>query len=1632
MADGYPIDDDDAIFREVVAHAIKSKKGVFLASGELAPPFENYLKQLVLFATGEDAIWESPDDLLDRAVQSWNAGAKRTQNTHTISLEDNGESAWNDRRLVLNITTDDRPFLVDSISSALSEAGKPVSFFANAVVEVCRGENGEREYGSGLGLLRESIIHAEMEPAASDAELSELESEITLVLNDVSAAVDDWEAMRARLGTCIAQLERSRPKGVDPDEHRESIELLKWLWDNRFAFLGARQYEFAPSDDSIEFRRNPDGDLGIMRDQSRRILKSTFSESGDLSPAVRAFMESDETVIVAKANSRSLVHRRVHMDYVGVKSYSLDGTVIGEDRFVGLFTAEAYNRPATDIPLIRSKIKKAVQNTAFLPGGHNEKALINILETYPRDELFQVDADHLRETSLGILRLFKRPRVKLFYRRDRFDRFVSALVYIPRDRFSSGVRQEIGRYLAETFEGHVSAFSPSFGDAALVRVHFIIGIQPGAPAGPGLTEMTRSLRKICRDWDDDLFEELRVRDSELAHSSIISKYADAFDAGYREHTDIGEAITDIGELESLSEAEFSLRAFRRQGDHENSIRLKIYKNKEPLSLSGIIPTLEKFGLTVLQEAAYFVRSRDNGAGFWIHDFLMRDAQEREVKFEEIRDEFEVALTKILKGRTEDDGFNALILASALNWREVAVMRAVAKYCIQTRIQYSQQYIEEALSKYPLITRKLIAVFHARFNPEAAENLKEREKAVAMNIQDVIDSLADVQSLDDDRIIRRYVNFFSAALRTNFFQVANSGGPKRYISFKIDSAKITKLPEPHPYREIFVSGPKVDGVHLRFGPVARGGLRWSDRREDFRTEVLGLVKAQRVKNAVIVPNGSKGGFYPKQLPLSDDRAEIYEAGRSAYKEFIRGILDLTDNIVEQKIVSPSHVVCWDDPDPYLVVAADKGTAQFSDTANEISQDYNFWLGDAFASGGSAGYDHKKMGITARGAWEAVKRHFREMGKDIQNTPFTAAGVGDMSGDVFGNGMLLSEQTKLIAAFDHRDIFLDPNPDPEISYKERKRLFELPRSSWRDYDEAKISVGGGVFSRTLKSIPLSEEIQSILGVELDAMTPNELIKAINAAPVELFWLGGIGTYFKAPDEEHFHAGDRANDAVRIDADQIRAKVIGEGANLGLTQRARILFARNGGRINTDAIDNSAGVDSSDHEVNIKILLSDAIERAALKREDRDALLSEMTEDVASYVLRHNYEQTRSVTQLQALAPQDIESHVRFVSTLEGLGRLDRELEFLPTAEEFGELKKRGEGLTRPELSVLLAYSKLWLFDELVASEAPDDTAFEEELFEYFPRALHEYSQSVINHRLRREIIATRLSNEIVDTCGITFAQRAVEMTGGNFAEIALAYEAVRRIFELGEFASAINALDNIAPASLQTDLYVAASSLLREQVYRLVASPETRAQLRERGLQYVADRYRGAMQTFTGSLNAVLPETLDLARAKRKSTWLERGAPDAVAETASRLPLLERSLDIIELAETTGWSNPAVAGVYFMVGQDFGIAHVRNTARQQAQAQYFDTIATRQLTEELASKQRRLSERIIRFARKEPTGAPSEWIGHLFEEWRAAHEAAFARYQAYKTDLALDEAITVGKLSLLSRKLAELDAELELVD
>ncbi|GAA0870120.1 NAD-glutamate dehydrogenase [Brevundimonas basaltis] len=1459
------------------------------------------------------------------------------------------------------IIQDDRPFLVDSVMGELAEAGVTVRSMFHPIVE--------------LEGVRTSLIVVVIDPAPQERR-DALGESLAATMADVRAAVSDHAAMNALMARSIAHLEAG-VAGVDPDVLAENLAFLRWLEADHFVFLGARDYDYPRTSDGGYEAEAPlsqsGAGLGVLVDPDRTVLRRA-NEPAVLTKSMKRQLNLSEPVTVAKANARSKVHRRAYMDYIGVKRFGADGKPSGETRFVGLFTAEAYDKTANEVPLLRRKVSNALKRADKVEGSHSHKRLKNILENYPRDELFQIGEDELLEIALGILHLHDRPRIKSFTRKDPFDRFVSVLTFIPRERFNPAVRERIGRILANAWGGRLSAWYPQLSDQPLVRIHYIIGVTPGDHPCPDPVALDMEIAEAGRGWVDRFESALRAAEvDDVQIGSLSGRWAWAFGAGYRDRYDADEAVRDLQSADRLNASGLNdggdpvaVRAFRDARDGPLNFRFKLYRRGAAVPLSDVLPILADMGLKTLEEWGNALTPL-GGPKIHVHEFLLEDPRGGDLHFDDVREPFEDAFAAVWTGRTESDGFNRLVIELGVGWREAALVRTLARYRQQTGLDPSQAVQEEALRDYPAVARGLLSLFHAKFDPADGGDPLSREPAVREQFHKLIALLRDVKSLDHDRALRRLALLIQAIKRTNYFQTGPDGEPKPHISIKIASRELDDVPLPKPFREIFVWAPHVEGVHLRFGPVARGGLRWSDRRDDFRTEVLGLVKAQQVKNAVIVPVGSKGGFFPKCLTEivragGDRDAQVAEAIR-AYKTFLSGLLDITDNIAaDGSVIHPDAVVIWEGDDPYLVVAADKGTATFSDIANGISADYGFWLDDAFASGGSVGYDHKVMGITARGAWEAVKRHFREMGKDIQTEPFTVVGVGDMSGDVFGNGMLLSKAIKLVAAFDHRDIFIDPNPDPATSWVERERMFALPRSSWQDYDTSKISKGGGVFSRSAKSIALSPEIKAALDIEADALDPAALMKAILLAPAELLYFGGIGTYVKAAHETDAQVGDKANDAIRVDGVEVRAKVIGEGANLGMTQAGRIGFARNGGRINTDAIDNSAGVDSSDHEVNIKILTGAAIASGALKADKRNALLASMTDEVGLKVLAHNYDQTLAISLQEAEGAAALDSQQRFMQWLGGKGKLDRKVEGLPDDLKLAEMKAAGQGLTRPELAVLTAYSKIELFDDVVASTAPDDPFFHRTLVRYFPEPLARFEADMERHRLKREIISTVLSNEIVNMCGPTFPERLRLSAQCDTSAMVIAFEAARQVFRLDEAWDQVSALDLKISADAQIALYREISTVLRRQTFWL-ARRATRDGASVDGL---IAAYRPAADALRAAGGSVLSRFEQAGLQARIATFAGYGAPDAMARDLAMLRPLVATADIGDLAREAGWPEPAMATLYHQVGAAFDFDRLRAAAGAVPSADHFDRLAVRRMIEDLMNEQLALTRAVARSA------------------------------------------------------------------
>ncbi len=1555
------------------------------AAGEIAKvdkETEAFVELLYAGGTPEELNQYEREELAEVALSAFSFINKRKVGQPKVRISNPEITARSEYGLeapisAIEIVNDNMPFLVDSVMGELQERGLAVHLALHPILNVKRNKSGRLSGpvvgGEGEpGSARESLIEIHVDRIDRDSERQEIVEALERVLTDVRLVVSDWKQMRERLDQVIKGF-KSSPPPIPVDEIAEGIHFLLWLMDDNFTFLGMREYHFDNENPEGRFQQIEDTGLGILSNPEQKVLRRG-SELVTFTPELREFLMQPVPLIITKANVRSLVHRRMHMDYIGLKRYSEDGILSGELRIVGLFTSTAYTRSTKIIPYLRRKVDHVRRQAGFAADSHSGKALQNVLEQYPRDELFQIDPTILTEFSLSILQLNDHPRIRVLTRVDRFDRFVSVLVYVPKDRYNTDVRQQIGAYLAEVYDGRVSAFYPSFPDGSLTRVHYIIGRYEGETPKPGQGKLEAEIGKLIQTWDDRLRFSIasggnpkRIRDRQRM-------FQGAFTLGYQEAFVGDPVLHDIEVIERLSK-DNPLEVIFYQHDDEpakNKLQLKLYRPGDPIPLSERVPVLENMGFKVINERSYIISPAESEP-VSLHDMALQTSDGSNVDLEKVGTALRDCFASIWSGYIEDDGYNSLVLRAGLEWNEVNVLRAYSRYLRQARIPFSQDYMWETLNRHSSIAANLVNLFSTRFSTSLEIDEKSRTKKCEVIQNDFEKALESVDSLDEDRIIRRFVNLIMVTLRTNFYQRDKHGKRRPTIALKLDSSAVEELPAPRPFREIFIYSPRVEGVHLRFGKVARGGLRWSDRPQDFRTEVLGLVKAQQVKNAVIVPVGAKGGFIPKFLPTNGTRDEIMAEGIAAYKIFVGTMLDITDNLDGDVVVHPRSVIRYDEDDPYLVVAADKGTATFSDVANELSDSRDFWLSDAFASGGSVGYDHKKMGITARGGWEAVKRHFREMDRDIQTTPVTVIGVGDMSGDVFGNGMLLSKQIKLIGAFDHRDIFIDPDPDPKKSFKERQRLFDLPRSSWADYNTKLISKGGGIFSRREKSISLSAKMKAILGLRKATATPNEIINALLKAEADLLWFGGIGTYVRAVTESDEEVGDRSSDAYRVTSDELRVKVVGEGANLGMTQKARIEFALRGGRVNSDAIDNSAGVNSSDLEVNIKIALGKTLREDRIKQPARNRLLASMTEEVGELVLRNNYLQTLSLSLAECRGMQDFGFQVRLIQDLESRGLLDREVEDLPDDLVLMEREKAGRQFPRPELAVLLAYAKLTLYDQLLASLVPDDEYLAAELIRYFPKELQKkFPGDIASHRLRREIIATMLANSMINRGGSTFVHRISDQTGADVGAISAAYAAVRDSFSMGALNEAIDELDNKISGALQIELYIAVQTLLRDQIIWFLRNiPE------DSGIGVVVEQYRAGIETLQKGLSKVVPKDR-LEYFMRKVHELENlGIPSSLATNIASLNILADGPDIVLVSQRTGKGVNVVAKVFFAVAELFDAATLVRQARELEISDYFDRLALTRTLETIAEALRQITAEALGSG-KSGNSAVDSWV------------------------------------------------------
>ncbi len=1548
---------------------------------------------------------------------------------------------WESAHTVLQIVNDDMPFLVDSVTMALADQGIGVHVLGHPVVSVQRDKAG-RLTAVGQGAT-ESLMHLEIDrltPQGMDA----VQRALAEVLADVRAIVRDWPRMRERMDQVADELV-GEAMPVSEEGKREAQAFLHWAADNHFTFLGYREYEVVKQNGQDVLRAIKDSGLGLLHGKDvgkPRLLSSLAAHYMPQSGSVDA-------LILTKTNARSTVHRPGYMDYIGVLSFDQDGRPVREKRFLGLYTSSAYNRRPWDIPLVRQRHAYVMEQSGLAPDSHSGKALRHVLETLPRDELFQSSEEELLKTTSGILGLQERVRSKLFLRRDRYGRYFSGLVYIPRDRFNTDVRLRVEAMLKDKLHGEHVDTTVHIGESPLAQLHLIVRPKSGEAVQIDNAAIEAELAQIVRNRQDELREALVRANGEQQGLALANRFGRALPAGYIDEVSAGVAAQDIAHLAALTGPDDLRLSLCRTRPGEGGLRFKFYRQLDDIPLSDALPMMENMGLRVISEHPYRLIVDQQPA--YIQDFEVETAN-NDIDIGRLDETFEDAFAQIWRGNAENDGFNRLILAANLSWRQVAMLRAYCKYLLQVGVPFSQSYVEETFSRYPLLARLLVELFEARFDPSTGSESKAEIKAGQERLAEQFQALAGgdaavlavlqpviqarsgkreaqaeatlaalkglldrVSSLDEDRILRSFIGVINATLRTSYYQRASDGAERGYVSYKFDSALVPDLPKPKPYREIFVYGPRVEGVHLRFGPVARGGLRWSDRREDFRTEVLGLVKAQMVKNTVIVPVGSKGGFFAKRPPLGGDRDAVLAEGIACYKMFINGLLDITDNIVDGKIVPPRDVVRHDNDDPYLVVAADKGTATFSDIANGIAAEHKFWLDDAFASGGSVGYDHKGMGITAKGAWESVKRHFRALGRDSQSQDFTAVGIGDMSGDVFGNGMLLSRHIRLVAAFDHRHIFIDPNPDSARTFKERERLFKLPRSSWDDYDKKLISKGGGVFARSAKAIPLSAEARAALGIDgnVASLSPAELMSAILKAPVDLLWNGGIGTYVKAASESNADVGDRANNALRVNGGDLRCKVVGEGGNLGLTQLGRIEAAQHGVLLNTDFIDNSAGVDTSDHEVNIKILLNGQVQAKKLTLPERNKLLASMTDEVAELVLNDNYRQNQAISLMERMSLKRLGSKLHFIRTLESQGLLDRQIEFLPSDAEIAERKARGQGLTRPELSVLLSYSKLVAFQQLLDSDVPEDPYLSKELVRYFPAPLQKkYAKAMDSHRLKREIIATAVTNSTINRMGATFLLRMQEDSGRTPGEVAKAFTITRETLDARALWAQIDALDGKVAESTQIDALQVIWNLQRSFTRWLLSRPGAIPDITT-----AVERYHDGFKDIRAG-KGILGDGQRPAHDAAFADWKAKGVPEALAGQLAALPYLEPSCDIIELARERKLKPVDVAKVHFRLGEALRLPWLQEQIDALAVDGRWHAVARGVLREELATQQRILVGQVLK--------APGASADAKVQQWLGRDDQSLRFTLAMLTELAAQKSLDYPTASVAVQRLSQLAA------
>ncbi|EAQ63449.1 hypothetical protein MED121_08066 [Marinomonas sp. MED121] len=1561
----------------------------------------------------EDMVSEPIENLYGTILCLWDFIKQRKSGTPKIRVYNPNyeEHSWHSTHTVIEILTDDMPFLVSSLNMAIARLGHTIHKTSHPLLNIKRNKQGEvTELLDKTGDQgNESLMRFEID-RQSDSSTFEATAEALLnTLADVKNTVDDWPSMQQQMTEIIEESAKVKHLKNDP-EHKENIDFLRWIANNHFTFIGFRAYDLAVKGDAAHLSLVKDSGLGTFRENKKEKAKKNILLNDKLT---KLALDNKNLLVLTKSTAISTVHRPAHLDYLGIKRFNAKGEVIGEWRFFGLYSSAAYVARLQDIPLLSKKLEKIVQSTELHPDSHKGKNLKHILNSYPRDEMLQASAEELKETIIDILAIQERRQLRLFLRKDLYGRFINAIVYVPRDRYNTELRYKLQEILMESCDGTSAEFNVQFSQMVLARVNFTIQTERDNDLDLVIeNDIQRKMQDAMSSWEDKLLDALHTNHGEETGNQLFHKYAPHLPAAYREDFSHNTAVLDIERLDTLTEeGAIATHLYRQVGQSKGAHFFKVYGTGTSLVLSDVLPILECMGLRVLEARPYELDQLETNT--WVVEFAISVDENINLEQKAQREAFQDAFNQIIKRRVENDRFNALVLEASLTWRQVTMLRAITKYLIQLQVPFSLPYMQQTLEKNAGIARLLVQLFEQKFNPVLDQGRNDKCEKLQHQIEAALDQVAN---LDEDRILKHFLSVIHAMLRTNFYQADENGAIKDYVSFKLDPNQIPAVPLPRPKFEIFVYAPWVEGVHMRGGKVARGGLRWSDRMEDFRTEVLGLVKAQMVKNAVIVPAGAKGGFVAKQLKKYASRDQVQAEVVRCYTTFISGLLDITDNLVQNQVVPPKSVQRFDEDDPYLVVAADKGTATFSDLANSISEKYGFWLGDAFASGGSNGYDHKKMGITARGAWESVKRQFQETGLDCQNTDFTVVGIGDMAGDVFGNGMLLSKHIRLVAAFNHMHIFIDPTPDSATSFVERQRMFNLPRSSWEDYNKELISKGGGIFNRSAKSIPLNADIRKALSIEgnVKAMAPMDLISAILKSKVDLLWNGGIGTYVKSENETHAEVGDSGNNALRVNGNELRCRVVGEGGNLGLTQLGRIEFAQSGGLMSTDAIDNSAGVDSSDHEVNIKILLNRIVEDGDMTEKQRNKLLAEMTDEVGALVLHHNQGQSHVLSLANSQASERVADHQRLMMSLVREGRLNREIEFLPSVSKIKKRMNQGNGLTRPEISVLLAYSKIKLSEQLVEDGIGKDADLVKEIHAYFPKPLTErFGEHMASHPLAQEIVAGHVTNNVGNRMGPTFSTYVQEETSASALNLVRAYMAAEKIFSIPALWDAVNELDFKVDNALQSKLLISIQALLEKATLWLLRN--TREEL---SIQKLTDTYRPGVEVIRKQIDSILTQTSQDHLQSLVNDLTKQGIPTALAEQVAGLQYHFYGLDIIRVASNTNKEVLDVAQTYFALEMNLDLHWLRNSVHNLKTDDVWQRKAKSGLGDEIDNSLRTLTQEVIQ------SSTDINGLSARLDHWHELNGDNIKHYQVTFNEIKAETELTLAMVSVAIRELRNL--------